>query len=189
MFRRGKKRPHRQWITSTSQALTSKRPAEPIGGAFAFDYATRTCPNSSITHNRAQVELPLKLALLMTGGGVGTVARFFLNGVMQRFIASGFPWGTFAVNVLGSFAFGFIWAVFGAHNGLSAQLRLLLLVGFMGGFTTFSSFAFETTELLENSGWLVAAGNILLHNLFGIVAVLGGLVLGRLLASLIEGMA
>ena len=189
MFRRRKKQAHRQWITNPSPTLSSKRPAEPISGAFAFDYATRTCPNSSLAQNRAKVELPLKLVLLMTAGGAGTMARFFLSTAMQRFIASGFPWGTFAVNVLGSFAFGFIWTVLGAHNGLSTQLRLLLLVGFMGGFTTFSSFAFETTDLFENSGWLVAAGNILLHNLFGIVAVLGGLALGRLLTSLIEGLA
>lgn len=91
--------------------------------------------------------------------------------------------------MLGSLVFGAIWAVTETRVDLSDQLRLLLLVGFMGGFTTFSSFAFETTQMMNNSGWLVAAGNIVLQNALGIAAVLGGIALGRLLASGIESLA
>ena len=90
--------------------------------------------------------------------------------------------------MLGSLVFGAIWAVTETRVDLSDQVRLLLLIGFMGGFTTFSSFAFETTQLMNNSGWLVAAGNIALQNVLGIAAVLGGIALGRLLASGIENL-
>ena len=90
--------------------------------------------------------------------------------------------------MLGSLVFGAIWAVTETRVDLSDQVRLVLLVGFMGGFTTFSSFAFETTQLMNNSGWLVAAGNIALQNVLGIAAVLGGIALGRLLASGIENL-
>ena len=90
--------------------------------------------------------------------------------------------------MLGSLVFGAIWAVTETRVDLSDQVRLLLLIGFMGGFTTFSSFAFETTQMMNNSGWLVAAGNIALQNVLGIAAVLGGIALGRLLASGIENL-
>ena len=125
----------------------------------------------------------------MLAGGTGTVARYFLSSAVQRLMTSPFPWGTLGVNVLGSLVFGAIWAVTETRVDLSDQLRLLLLVGFMGGFTTFSSFAFETTQLMDNSGWLIAAGNIALQNALGIAAVLGGIALGRLLASGIESLA
>ena len=131
----------------------------------------------------------LKIVLLMLAGGTGTVARYFLSSAVQRLTTSPFPWGTLGVNVLGSLVFGAIWAVTETRIDLSDQLRLLLLVGFMGGFTTFSSFAFETTQLMDNSGWLIAAGNIALQNALGIAAVLGGIALGRLLASGIESLA
>ena len=131
----------------------------------------------------------LKIVLLMLAGGTGTVARYFLSSAVQRLTTSPFPWGTLGVNVLGSLVFGAIWAVTETRVDLSDQLRLLLLVGFMGGFTTFSSFAFETTQLMDNSGWLIAAGNIALQNALGIAAVLGGIALGRLLASGIESLA
>ena len=131
----------------------------------------------------------LKIVLLMLAGGTGTVARYFLSSAVQRLTTSPFPWGTLGVNVLGSLVFGAIWAVTETRIDLSDQLRLLLLVGFMGGFTTFTSFAFETTQLMDNSGWLIAAGNIALQNALGIAAVLGGIALGRLLASGIESLA
>ena len=130
----------------------------------------------------------LKIVLLMLAGGTGTVARYFLSSAVQRITTSPFPWGTLGVNVLGSLVFGAIWAVTETRVDLSDQVRLLLLIGFMGGFTTFSSFAFETTQLMNNSGWLVAAGNIALQHVLGIAAVLGGIALGRLLASGIENL-
>ena len=125
----------------------------------------------------------------MLAGGTGTVARYFLSSAVQRITTSPFPWSTLGVNVLGSLVFGAIWAVTETRVDLSDQLRLLLLVGFMGGFTTFSSFAFETTQMMNNSGWLIAAGNIVLQNALGIAAVLGGIALGRILASGIESLA
>ena len=189
MFRRRKKPARQQWTTSPLPEFGNKRPADGLGGAFAFDDATCMPPSTSRTQSRITVELPVKLILLMSAGGGGTVARYLLSTAVQKFITGGFPWGTLAINVLGSFAFGFIWAVVGVHNGPSTQLRLLLLVGFMGGFTTFSSFAFETTKIFDDSGWWLAAANILMQNVFGIAAVISGIALGRLLNSLIEGVA
>ena len=120
-----------------------------------------------------------RLALLAAAGAAGSLARYGLTGLVQRLVPSGFPWGTFAVNALGCLLFGFVWALAEERVIISGATRMILLVGFMGAFTTFSTFAFETGQLLDDSEWLLAAGNLLLHNLVGVALVIVGIAIGK----------
>jgi CrcB protein len=128
-------------------------------------------------------DLPLaqKLFWLCLAGSAGTLARYFLSGLVQRLHPYEFPWGTLVVNSLGCFLFGLIWS-WGEGRGLiSVHARAIILVGFMGAFTTFSTFAFETSQLLHRHELLTAGANILLSNVLGIALVFAGLALGRML--------
>lgn len=123
----------------------------------------------------------MKILLLALAGVVGTVLRFWLGGYVQRVYGGVFPWGTFAVNMTGCFLFGVIWTLAEERFIISGEARAVLLIGFMGAFTTFSSFVFETGQLLRDSQWALAFGNIMLQNMTGLVCLFIGLALGRLL--------
>ena len=114
-------------------------------------------------------------------GGLGSLARYGLGTFVTRRHAGEFPWGTFAVNVLGAFAMGLIFTLATERWQLSSWLRLSLTVGFLGGFTTFSTMAFEGYRLsADDLPWMTAAyllGSIVL----GLVAVYGGILAGRAL--------
>ena len=121
-----------------------------------------------------------KLFLIALAGALGTLARYGLSGLVHH-VAKGsfFPWGTFVVNVVGCLAFGVLWAVMTARLSIDGDVRAIVLVGFMGAFTTFSSFVFDTGQLLEDSQWFLAAGNVLMQNVVGLLALFAGLALGR----------
>ncbi len=120
-----------------------------------------------------------RLLLIAAAGAVGTLARYGLSGVAQRVSPANLPWGTFAVNALGCLLFGFVWSLAEERMLISGATRMIVLVGFMGAFTTFSTFAFETAQLLDDSQWLLAGANLLLHNVTGVVLVLVGLAIGK----------
>jgi CrcB protein len=120
-----------------------------------------------------------KLLLIAMAGAAGTLARYGLTGAVQRWAGEGFPWGTAAVNVLGCFLFGAVWALAGSRLPFGAETRAVLLVGFMGAFTTFSTLMAETGTLLTETGWPHALGNVLLQNTAGIGCFFLGLFVGR----------
>lgn len=120
-----------------------------------------------------------KLLYLGLAGAAGTLARYGLSGLVQKNAASGFPYGTAAVNILGCLAFGLLWAIVENRLSISGQTRMIIFLGFFGAFTTFSSFAYETSQLLEESQWLWAGGNILLQNALGIAGMIAGLAVGK----------
>lgn len=120
-----------------------------------------------------------KIGWLFLAGGVGALARYSLAGIAQRIYGGELPVGTLLVNLLGCFLFGIVWTLADERLIISGETRFLILTGFMGAFTTFSTFAFETSTLLRDSEWLLAAGNVVVHNVFGIVAVIIGMFLGR----------
>lgn len=122
-----------------------------------------------------------KLLWIAAAGALGTLARYGLGGLMQRLLPWPFPWGTLSVNLVGSFLFGLVWAVAVERTIISADVRIIVLAGFMGAFTTFSTFMFETSELLRNSQWMLAVGNLALQNLAGLIAVFAGWALARAL--------
>ena len=99
-------------------------------------------------------------------GAVGSLARFGAQGVVQRWTGAGFPWGTFVVNVTGSVLVGFIAKLGTSSTLLSPDLRVGLLIGLCGGYTTFSTFSFETVRLLQDGAYARAAlyvgGSVLL---------------------------
>ena len=118
------------------------------------------------------------------GGFVGALGRYGLTGLVQRYARGDFPWGTLAVNVLGCFLIGLLMALarFGVVFG--PRTRTFLGIGLLGSLTTFSTFGYETMELFRTGSWLAAAGNVAGNVILGLVAVLAGLVLGRLLAGI-----
>lgn len=121
-----------------------------------------------------------RMLLLAAAGAAGTLARFTLAGFVQRLVPTEFPWGTFSVNALGCLLFGLVWSLADERMIISGATRAVVLVGFMGAFTTFSTFAFETGQLLDDGQWLSAAGNVLLQNVSGVVLVLAGMAVGRM---------
>jgi CrcB protein len=120
-----------------------------------------------------------KLLYLGLAGAAGTLARFWLSGVIQKNVSTEFPLGTVVVNLAGCLLFGLVWAILESRISLSGQMRIVVFLGFFGAFTTFSTFAFETSQLLDESQWLWAAGNILVQNTLGIIAMITGLTLGK----------
>jgi CrcB protein len=120
-------------------------------------------------------------ALVAVGGLIGSLARYWLAGVVQRAGDGPFPTGTLAVNVAGSFVIGVVMALSLERGLVDEELRLLLTTGFCGGFTTMSTFSYETMALLRDGEALLALGNVGASVCACFAAVwLGGLV-GRLL--------
>ncbi len=112
-------------------------------------------------------------------GGAGALARYLLDGAISRRFTS-FPWGTFAVNVTGALLLGFLFTVMVERIEVAPWLRSTVMIGFLGGYTTFSTLSLETYRLLEDSAWGLAAANALGSLAAGLVAVYVGVVLGRL---------
>jgi CrcB protein len=112
-------------------------------------------------------------------GGLGCVARFLTADWTSQVFGRSFPYGTLLVNVAGSFLLGFL-LTFGLRSTLlPPDLRVGLCVGFMGGFTTFSTFSYETLKLLEEGSLWQAGANILLNVLLCLVFALVGMFLAR----------
>ena len=121
-----------------------------------------------------------RLVWITVAGGLGALCRYGLSGVVQRHAGAGFPWGTLAVNLSGCLLAGLLWALAESRLGMSPTMRTVVFVGFMGAFTTFSTFMLETGNLLQDGAWLAATGNLLLHNGGGFLALVAGFALGRL---------
>jgi len=119
-----------------------------------------------------------KLLWLAAAGALGTISRYALAGLVQR-AGSSFPWGTLAVNGLGCLAFGAIWAAGSERFALSAELRTILLVGFVGAFTTFSTAIAEFGQLVLDAEWLRATVFLVGGNAVGVAAFFAGSALGR----------
>lgn len=122
-----------------------------------------------------------KIAWIALAGGLGTIARYGLAGLVQNRAGTGFPWGTFAVNAAGCLLFGFVLAAAESRLTLSAETRAALFVGFLGAFTTFSTFISETRGLAVDAGLLLAGANLVGQTLLGFGCLVGGVALGRML--------
>lgn len=122
-----------------------------------------------------------KILLLSVAGTCGTLARYWLSGAVYGALGTSFPWGTWAVNILGCFLFGLVWVLADERGLMSPVARVIILTGFMGAFTTFSTLVFESAELLRASQWLKMGLNLAGQNFFGFVALYAGIVCGRVL--------
>ncbi len=123
--------------------------------------------------------MPVVLAVAF-GGGLGAVARFGLDSLFEHRIDSLFPWSTFAINVSGCFLNGLLVAVVVDALGAPSWLSRGLIVGFLGAYTTFSTFGSETYELTEIGHWGFAIANVAASAAVGVAAVALGQALGRL---------
>lgn len=113
------------------------------------------------------------------GGAAGTGARYWLSGWAQRHAGPGFPAGTFAVNVIGSFLLGALMEIGVAGGMLAPTLRIALTTGVMGGFTTYSTFNYETIEYLREGAWALGFANVAATVLVCLGAGIAGLAAGR----------
>ena len=116
-----------------------------------------------------------RVLLVAVGGALGSVARYGVGVAAPRVLGSGFPWGTLIVNVTGSFLIALVMHLAVATAAISPSARLFLTTGVMGGFTTYSSFNYETLNLVGERLWGVAALNVALT----VVVCLGAGVLGQ----------
>lgn len=122
-----------------------------------------------------------KLLWLSLAGACGTVSRFAVCEIAAKANNGPIPLGTFAVNISGSFLFGLIYAGAQSKLNLSAETRVILLAGFMGAFTTFSTFAFDIAKLLKSAQWMHACGNAIGQVVLGVAALVAGVMVGRAL--------
>ncbi len=123
-----------------------------------------------------------KLLLIGLGGFVGAISRYIISGFVQNVSGSiSFPWGTFAVNVIGCFFIGVLSHLADIRGVLSVQARMFLLFGFLGSFTTFSTFGNETLNLMRDGENFFALVNVGIQVVLGLTAVW----LGRATAFLI----
>jgi len=127
----------------------------------------------------------IKIIVLAAGGAAGTLLRYALSGVIYRFLGGIFPWGTLAVNLVGSLAIGLLWGVFEVEN-LPPQIRNFLFIGVLGGFTTFSTFALESFNLLRDGEIKLALLSIIASNVIGVALVFSGFVLSKYIINLLK---
>jgi CrcB protein len=117
--------------------------------------------------------------LVAIGSMLGGVARYLAALGVARIVLTPFPYGTFAVNVVGCFAIGLVYGFAERFEWVSADLRLFLATGFCGGFTTFSSFAYENIELLQDKDYLTFAVYSGMSFILGLAAAYAGLFLAK----------
>ena len=124
----------------------------------------------------------LKTLWVGCGGFLGSAARYLAGGLLNRLAPQAlFPYETLAINVSGCLAIGFLAGLAELRGIFTPESRAFLLIGVLGGFTTFSTFGYETFQLLRDGQWLSGAMNVLLQVALGIGAVWAGTVLSRLL--------
>jgi len=121
----------------------------------------------------------MQILFLAIAGALGTVSRYSLINISQRVTGYGFPYGTLAVNFLGSLLIGFIMFLGLNSELIPRTLRMAITIGFLGAFTTFSTFSYETANYIKDGAWLAAGSNIALNVGISVIATLAGLALGR----------
>jgi len=124
-----------------------------------------------------------RLLWISLGGALGTAARYLLGNWLLRVAGPAFPWGTLAVNVIGSLLLGLIMQIALSTDWISPMLRLTLATGVMGGFTTYSSFNYETLRMVEGGSWLLAGVNIGVMLVSCLLAGYVGVMIGRAVAG------
>lgn len=121
----------------------------------------------------------LQILLVAIGGALGSIGRYLAGVHITRLMGAGFPYGTLTVNIVGSFLIGLLVELLARRFNGSMDLRLFLVVGFLGGFTTFSSFSLDALALFERGASLSAAAYIFASLILSLAAVFAGLLLGR----------
>ena len=113
------------------------------------------------------------------GGLIGANARYALTKTMVARFGDSYPWGTFAINVTGAFLIGLLLTLLTERSVGDPTMRLVLIVGFLGGYTTFSSYTFEAIAMAERGNWFGASTYVLGSNGLGLLACVAGIALAR----------
>ncbi len=119
------------------------------------------------------------ILMIGAGGFLGAISRYLLSSWVGQRLGRTFPMGTFAVNILGCFIIGLLMTLFTDKFLMSYRWRLFLIIGFVGSFTTFSTFEYETGALLHDGEWFMAAMNVVLSLFIGFIALKAGEILAR----------
>jgi len=122
----------------------------------------------------------MKYFLVGVGGFLGAISRYMIGGLVGQATSAAFPLGTLLINVSGSFLLGFVYEVGTERFVLSPEVRTFAAVGFLGAYTTFSTFSLETVRLIQDGSGLAAMANVAANVGFGLIAVFAGVMLGKL---------
>ena len=136
-----------------------------------------TAARDSLAHGRVG---PVRWFLLFIGGGIGTILRYQVSGLVQDQLGAALPWGTFVVNVTGCLVIGLLATLADERGMLGAPARIFLMVGVTGGYTTFSTFGLETWRLLQAGDFVPAFANAAGSVVIGLIGLVLGVFLGRL---------
>lgn len=114
------------------------------------------------------------------GGFLGANSRYWLGSLINRWLGTGVPWATALVNISGALLIGIIATLFADRAIDNEALRLFLIVGVLGGYTTFSSYTFEAVSMMQEDRWMTAISYLALSNLVGILACVSGVMIARI---------
>jgi fluoride exporter len=123
----------------------------------------------------------VKIGFVLIGGGLGSGCRYGASLMAVRLFGSAFAWGTLAVNLVGCLLIGLIFSLTDRTNLIGPLPRLFFVTGFLGGLTTFSSYALETAAFIDRGTSLIALSNFASNNVLGLVLVFAGMWIGRLI--------
>lgn len=115
------------------------------------------------------MKFPAQILFLALGGGIGTLLRVLVYYFAEKYITNTLPYGTILVNIAGSLLIGLLWGIF-QQNGIPPTLKAFVFIGVLGGFTTFSSFALDSFNILQQGKFLLFAAYFVLNNVLGISA-------------------
>ncbi len=121
----------------------------------------------------------LHLIAIAAGGALGSLARYGMSSAVYAWLGRGFPWGTLAVNLLGSFLMGLLFVLLIERLSWAPEWRGAILIGFLGAFTTFSTFSIETLNLLEEGAMMAAFLNMVVSVWLCVLLCWAGVILGR----------
>ena len=153
-----------------------------IADANTLSASVKAYLASHTWHPRRCDDTVMTLVLIAVGGAAGAVSRYLTQGWVEEFTGGRFPWGTFVVNISGSFFLGVVFALAIDRAVLAPEVRVPLMIGFISSYTTFSTLMLESWRLIEEGDMLFALGNLVGSIIVGMIAVVAGLALGRYLA-------
>lgn len=123
----------------------------------------------------------MKYLLIAVGGASGALARYILGGIINNKLGPGFPYGTLVINISGSFILGLFMTLGTERFLISPNWRLLIAIGFLGAYTTFSTFSYETMTLLADGSIMRAGLNVVASVFIGLLACWVGILIGRMI--------